>query len=520
MSAFPANELSRTPSKAESDASLLLRSPELLPKSPERTSKATTRNDTARGRYKYVENESEYPNDTDWEHYIVILDASITKMEGPVFGIIGGPASVVSKTKKKSSQRQGVYVREIYHDAMGVDEFVVDRNRLEFVTKKRHVKQLDHLKYRTGRIVGDNDTLLYVQVCEIQCDNDGVPQHLVVIQRGDDTVEDNKLAIDASRFHKCSPIEYMLNYGCGENKSREGKVNKTGRLLEGRISNSTDLKRQRGPSQTFFTIDCDMGSELPYLNEEGESEVTTPEEYLINEIYDDIIVEVKPVAKPIKKVAIRMTTGKQAAVKKEPKIKVKVPKTRKKISFTETDNNSESEDEEDPEVEDPIDSFELSDPVEKSKISSNKYSMVVSELGFQRHNAIFNDQLFNGKWKTMSVEGRAERLYRMESKRGKYENTKTAFLTWFLGNFGTDPLAYLLPYAKVPTSAKQCIPNEKWTTSVAPTKWVTSMKDLSQCIHTLTDLARLYFRHDVYIAIEAITRKLTSGTTWTSPWPE
>ena len=497
MSSFPAaNELTRTPAKS-ADGSLLLTTPP--------RSKASTRSDTAKARYRYVDSEGDRPNDTDWENFIVILDASITKMDGPVFGIVGSPASVFSKAKKKSSQRQGVHVRELYHDAEGVEEFVADRNLLEFVTKERHVMQLDHLKYRTGRILSDNDTVEYVQVCELQSDLNDIPRELI---------DENMFAIDPASFHKCSQIEYMLNYGCGEHKSRMAKVNKSGCLLEDRICNLTGLKRQRKPSQSFFTIDCDMGDELPYLNEEGELEMTTPEEYLINEVYDTPAVEEKPkqLPRPTVKQATRMTTGSgTTAVKVEPKIKVKVPKTKKKISFAETDKDSESDKEiEDDPVEtdtDDIDGFVLSQPVERIKTSSNKYGLVVSELGFTRHNALFNDGLFNGKWKGMSVEGRAERLHRMETKRGKYENTKTAFLTWFTGNFGTDPLAYLLPYAKVPTSEKQCIPNEKWTTSVAPSKWIRSMRDLSQCINQLTEIARLYFRQDVYIAIEAINQK-------------
>ena len=505
MSSFPANELLRTPAK-DADASILLTSPPRV--------KPITRNDTAKGRYRYVDVEGEHPSDTVWENYIVILDASVTKMDGPVFGIVGGPASVVSKAKKKSSQRQGVYVREIYHDAVGVEEFIADRNLLEFVTKDRHKVQIDQLLYRTGRILKDNGTLEYVeyvQVSEIQCNSKGIPQELVVIRRGEESTDDNKFAIEPASFHKCSQIEYMLNYGYGEHKSRMAKVNRSGCLLEDRISNATDLKRQRGSSQAFFTIDCDMGEELPFLNEEGEPEMTTPEEYLTNEVYETPEVESKPVLKPVSKKSARMTTGASTKVKSEAKIKVKVPKTKKKISFAETDRDSESDDEEEEpeqkEKKDDIDNFELLEPVERMKVTSNKYGIVVTELGFQRHNALFNDNLFNGKWKTMSIEGRADRLHRMESKRGKYENTKTAFLTWFLGNFGTDPLAYLMPFAKVPTSEKQCIPNEKWTTSVNPSKWIRSMKELSQCITVLTDIARLYFRPDVYAAIEAINQK-------------
>ena len=482
------------------NASALLNSPP--------RAKAVTRNDTTLGRYRYVDESGEYPTDTDWEYSIVILDAHLTQMDGPVFGIVGGPASVVSKSKQKSSQREGVYVRELYGNSMGSEEFIADRNRLEFVSESRHKAQLDQLRYRAGRIISDEGLVQYVQVTETYGINPDEPTDLIVVLRGEDPDVDS-FEITPSELTRCSMVEYVLNYGGGEPLSSLSKINKSGCLLEERITCETDLIRQRSNSKSYYTITCDMGQELTFLNQHGENEQTTPEEYMVSEVFDDVPLEPEAEKKPVAKIKV-----KQPIVKKETKSKIKVkvpkvPKTKKKISFVEADMNSESEldDEIDDDDADQVEPFVVVDPPSSSSSVNNKYSMQVNELGLQRHNALFNDQLLNGKWKSMSIEARAERLIRMESKRGKYETTKTAFLIWFFGNFGTDPIAYLLPYAKVPTSEKQCIPNGKWTTSVNPARWIMSMKDLSQCLDVLTGIARLYFKPDVYIAIEAISQK-------------
>ena len=286
MSAYPTNELTRTPGK-NMDASALLNSPPVR--------KPVTRNDTTQGRYRYVDSNGEYPTDTTWEYYIVILDAHLTHMEGPVFGIIGGPVSVISKSKKKSSQRDGVYVRELYGNSMGAEEFVADRNRLEFVSEERHKAQLDHLRYRAGRIIDNDGLVQYVQVTDFQCDSEDVPEDLIVVRRGEDP-DTESFAVELSEFTRCSLVEYVLNYGGGEPQSSVLKINKTGCLLEERITCETDLIRQRGKSKSYFTIICDMGQELTFLNEVGENEQTTSEEFMTNEIYEETlpVIEKKP----------------------------------------------------------------------------------------------------------------------------------------------------------------------------------------------------------------------------------
>ena len=376
------------------------------------------------------------------------------------------------------------------------------------MTKVRHVAQLDNLLFRTGRKVNYSGKVDYCQVALVDHNSLGDPDGLIVFNRGDEPSDDNKYQLDRDDFKVCSQIEYMLNYGGGQPKSKWNRINQTGGLLDENILSEMDLKGYQGKSTVHFTIHCDMGEELTYLTEEGEIKQSTPEEYLISEVYD-AIEEKAPVVKRVVK--------KPAQVKKEPKIKAKpVGKDKiKKVLFPESEEDSESEVEPEDQVEpavvqDEIESFVVLPPTPKAASVASKYGMVTTELRLARHEALFNKELLAGKWKGMSIEVRADKLYRLESKRGRYENNRTVFQIWFFGNIGEDPIAYFSPLEKVPTSEVQNIPNGKWTTSVNPTKWILTMNDLSECLSELTSIAHEYYRYDVYMAIAAIAKKAHS----------
>ena len=490
MSSYPSKEIQRTPARGSTDPSpLSLSSP---------TQGVTTRSATGKALYRYVQDDGDTPTDSCWEHFIVLLEAPVTKLEGPVYGIIGEPVTTRSKGRKKQSQRDGVYVREIFHDSVGSDAYVVNRDNLEFVTKSRHEAHLDNLVFRTGRKVNYVGKIQYCQIVDTDSNVHGEPEGLIAINRGDEPELVNRYHVDSVDFKVCTLLEYILDYGSGEGKSKMKKVCQTGSLLDENILNETDLIGYQGKSKVNFTVSCDMGEELTYLSEEGEWKQTTPEEYLDSQVYD--LVEEKP--KP---------EIKKRAVKKED-IKVKIPKEKiKKVLFTETEVNSESEaeDPEDtPEVNDEIDSFTVTpSPPKVATVVGNKYGMLITGVRRERNSAIMNKSFSEGTWKNKTIEARAEKMYRMESKRGNYNNSRTAFQIWYFGNIGEDPLAYFMPYEKVPTTEVQSIPNGKWTISVEPEKWIKNMKQLSECIDVLCDIAHEYYRYDVYMAIAAIAKK-------------
>ena len=183
----------------------------------------------------------------------------------------------------------------------------------------------------------------------------------------------------------------------------------------------------------------------------------------------------------------------------------------KKALFTETDINSESDGEdEDPQSTLPVSftAFVVAlSVVPKVATATNKFAIVVTRTRLQRHAAIINKDLVGGKLIAMAIKTRADTIFRMELKRSNYECNRASFQIWFFGNFGEDPISYFLPYEKVPNSATQAIPNEKWTTSVHLSRWIFSMNDLSKCLATISEIAHEYYRYDVYTAIEASAKK-------------
>ena len=497
MSSQPSNEIARTPARGSTTANPF--STVTPPQSP--TVKTTTRADTIKARYRYVPREGNTPSGTDWESYIVKLGAEVTGLEGPVYGIIGERSTTRAKGKKKQSQQPAYLIREVFDDTIGDESFVVQKDNIEFVTKESHKMHLDNLLYRHGRMINYVGVITYCQVIEVSKDLMGCPDGLLVLKRGDEPGDENYLNLDSIELKVCSLIEYMTNYGGGQPKTRQKKVNQTGALLVENLLTSTDLKGYQGKSKVFCTIDCDMGQELTFLTEVGEWKQTTPEEYLETEVFglEEPQVEEKP-----------------KIIKKKATLKVKIPSVKtQKTLFPETEVNSESGEEEEAEDQDttldPIDSFTVTSTLKsgqgKVATTTNKFAMQVTGIRRERHEALFNQELLGGKWKSTSIENRADKLFRAESKRGKYVNTRTSFQIWFFGNFGEDPISYFSPYEKVPTSEMQAIPNEKWTTSVPPTKWVTSMKQLSECLAVLSGIAHEYFRYDVFVAIEAVAKK-------------
>ena len=507
MASFPTNEILRTPAKGATDANPFASTSPLDntgPAGPKPTG-ATTRAASGKARFQYVLYDGDTPTDTSWTNYIVKLDATVTQLEGPVFGIIGEPVSAAPKGKKKQSQREGYYVREIYRDSIGSEAFVVQRDNIECVSMNRHQAQLDNLLFRPGRKVNYDGKLEYCQIVDIDTNTIGELDGLIAINRGEDPTEENQYHVDVEDFKVCTMLEYMTNYGAGESKPKWKKVNQTGSLLSENLMTPTDLKQYQGKSKVNFVISCDMGQELTYLSELGEPKQISPEEYLNEEIFDT------PEATP-EEVKVKPIMKKKKA--SEPKITVKVKKEKvKKVLFTEEETNSESEDEDEPAenapstVVDEIDDFTFQTPEPKTASVSNKYGIVVTELRRGRHLAVMNSTYQEGKWKLMTIEAKADKMYRMESHRGRYGNNRTVFQIWFFGNIGEDPIAYFMPYEKVPLSEVQGIPNGKWTTSVEPVKWIRSMKQLSECLNVVSEIAHEYYRYDVFMAVKAIAKK-------------
>ena len=286
MSSVPSNEIARTPAKGQT-----LPNPFSAPHTPTPTVKTTTRSDTAKSRCRYVDRTGETPTDTDWENFIVILGSEVTSLEGPVYGIIGERSTTRAKGRKKQSQQPAYIIRETFEGTIGTESFLVQKDSIDFVTRERHSAHLDNLLYRHGRVVNYLGSLEYCQVIDLSTDTMGVPDGLFILLRGSDPGVENYASWDPEEFKVCSIIEYMTNYGGGQGKSKEKKVNQTGALLSENLLTSTDLKGYQGKSKVFFTINCDMGEELSYLTEIGEWEQTTPEEYLENEVF----IEEKPV---------------------------------------------------------------------------------------------------------------------------------------------------------------------------------------------------------------------------------
>ena len=115
------NEIYRTPAGQNRPRSLSVSSssrvePLAFGRNGNSFSPPATRSSTAKSSFRYIPKDGGVPNVTNIAGYIVLLDGSITEFEGPVFGIVGEPVTVQGK---RSSQRLGYYIRELFGNTVG-----------------------------------------------------------------------------------------------------------------------------------------------------------------------------------------------------------------------------------------------------------------------------------------------------------------------------------------------------------------------------------------------------------------
>lgn len=488
-------------------------SPSVILVTPARTSKAQTRSDSSKPTPLFVAADGDRPTVTDVSDYIVILDADITDLDGPIFGIIGEPVSVKSKGK---SQRPGVYVRELFQGSIGETAWVVNKSGLEFITAARHAADMDHLLYRHGRIIDPlSNEICYGQVAQLNFDGVGTPNGLYICPRGLQGSE-HWLRSNPWDFQLASSLEFMLNYGAGEKDGRHQVITRWGLAMSNRIGTATTLKTLIGYQKGRPSVDINFKDEVIFLSADGSPKTCSADEFLANEVfhcpYPPVVVrtKTKKAKKPIK----------VATIVKPAKKKASVPVTKALLYSSESDSdtisqpltppaNGDSDSEASSQaIEDVTPTPEQLSSTAARAVLENKYGIRMSAFQLERHNAIFKKDLFRGKWMTMTLEARADRIYRSEMKRGVYDTTKTAVQSFLQGNLGSDPISYYMPFDKVPLSEKQSLPMEKWTLTVPPRRWVKTMKELDGCFHVVNEMAHLYLRVDVANAVSVLYKKV------------
>ena len=421
---------------------------------------------------------------------------------------------------------------------MGDVSYVMEKDALEYCTYLRHEANMDHLLFRFGRLVDpDLDEILYVQVVALDVDDDGNPESLLVCRRGC-RGRDSWFNVPPDAFTIASKIEYILDFGVGEPEARHSSITRWGIQLKDRVGKVQDIDSLLGHQKSHPKVSIDFLEMLTFLSTTNEPLTICPEDYLNTYVFGDpptaptIVVKTGKATKTSKpKIKVARSSKKKPSVEKKAAPAAKIKKTLFSTPAPSTKVNSESEVESDHDSEykigannDPSDSSDPDssdeDVVDKFKIkaaparrkskgnSENKYGIRMTEYQEERCNAIFKPTLFRGKWPTLSIEARADRLHGAERKRGVYEVTKTAIQSFMQGNMGIDTISYYMPYDKVPLSEKQSLPMEKWTTTVAPRKWVRTMKELDSCFYVMNEMCSLYLRLDVAAAVTVVYKRV------------
>ena len=273
MSASSSSSESDTQVNTSLDDSSRVLAPSLV--TPSREGPAT-RSTSNKASLHYVTKAGVRPNVTDATGFVVVLDASITALDGPIVGIVGEPVSVKSKGK---SQRSGVYVRELFEGVIGDIPYVVDKAGLEFITAARHAADMDNLLYRHGRLLDhDIDELFYGQVVELEFDSLGTPNGLFICPRGTQGKE-NWIQTNPWEFRSCSQLEYLLNYGAGEKESRHNLVTRWGLAINARVGKAKDLKTLIGSQKGRPSVLIDFKETVSFLSEDGDEKNISTDDY-------------------------------------------------------------------------------------------------------------------------------------------------------------------------------------------------------------------------------------------------
>jgi hypothetical protein len=495
---FEGTGLQRTPIK-----------PTVTSKDPHTPVSFTAEPEESYGSLRFVTVEATQPRTTDLTNYVVVLDASVTCMEGPVYGVVGEATTVKSKDRStvRSSGKEGRIVRELVGDVIGEETYRVLKSSLYYITKAQYDTKLDGLIYRFGRTFDSAKKILYIQATGVEeLDGEGIPTNLEVRPRGaEDDSKDFGMTPDI--FETVSQLEYILGYGEGEPKSRDYNVRRWGLEILGNVGIARDAESllPRSDKAPKFTID--MNKSIEFLWPNGDTKTVIPEEYLVEEVYtldpleasetDDEPLELRPAIK--KKAASKKTKSKP---KKKVKAKAKV-KVKKKISFDVEDSNSESDTGAEDDDDDDIGNFTVNAPRVPTSVY-NKHGINMSSQQYVQHQSVFNPSLCNGKWFDMTIEGRADTILREEGYRGVYPVTRTSTLIILCANFGVAPMSYFLPLDKVPTSAKQTLPSTSWKTNSEPVKWVETSRELVETIKVICGIANIYFRQDIAEAYNSL----------------
>ena len=470
------------------------------------------------------------------------------------FGITGELVTVKSKQR---SQRCGIYVRELYNSTVGDTAFVVEKDALDYITHARHFAGLDNLLFRYGRVLEpDLDEIINVQVVALDTDPLGSPRGLLVCPRGQ-IDKPYWIQVGIWQFQIASKLEFFLDFGVGESKARHSSITRWGIAMNKRVGKTQDIHSLIGTQKTHPNVMIDFTEEVPHLDCNGEFLHISAEDYLNTEVFGAIeaapVVTTKGTTRASKKGTKASKKSKAPKIKaaqrplpaKKSKAKKVKPVPVKKKLFPKQGINepdSESDVDSDSDFKAPVDVFSSDDPSSSSdeesssdddidnfkvapspsgvsrhrssnnRSADNKYLVRMTDYQLERHDAIFDPNLFRGKWPSLSIEARADRVYHAERKRGVYEVTKTAVQSFLQGNMGSDPISYYMPYEKVPLSEKQCLPMEKWTVTVAPRKWAKTMKDLDGCFYVVNEMAHIYLRTDVANAVTVIYKKVNYWT--------
>ena len=256
----------------------------------------TTRASSDKAALYYVSVAGGHSNVPDITGFVVVLDANTTSLDGPVFGVVCGPASVKSKGK---SQRSGVVARELFEGNLGGVSYIVDKQGLEFITAARHAADMDNLLYRHGRLLDcDLDELYYGQVTQINFDNDGTPNGMMVCPRGLEGKE-HWFRSNPWEFRLCSQLEFLLNYGVGEKESRHNLISRWGLAISNRAGKAKDLKTLIGTQKNRPVLKIDFKDKVTVLSEDGDTKVISTDDYLAHEGFKKPVPSEKhPTSKP------------------------------------------------------------------------------------------------------------------------------------------------------------------------------------------------------------------------------
>lgn len=454
----------------------------------------------------FVDKVGDRPNRTNWINWVIVMPAATTDMEGPVYGILVHPTTVQSKGRKSRTSPENAWGARVLTGETATGPVIcVKKSELEFATESRFDAEADSRLYRYGRIIKE-EVILCVQVTGVHATPEG-PVTLLVTCRGQEPIV-SSWTIQSTTFFRITQAQYVVGFGHGEPKKRRTQFTRWGDYFDTMIGKTSDLKGLLKPKSATPVINPTGGEILNVLDPHGDDITIDVDEYVqddilaVDHLEEDEFEHVEAdswesFGTPKSRNDAPNVNGPKSPTGNDKAL----PAVARTLGFSGMSLNGGSS----------IGGLTQKQPQPMLKPTAEVYSkhgVNMNALQVVQHNAVLQPRnIDKGKWDLMSPDSRAEWILRQETNRGVYTVTKTSTMIIVLVTIGSDPLAYFIPIEKVPSLAKQALPNKKWSTVEEPTKWINTMEELVETLKVVAGIATRYFRPDVSEAFMSIYNK-------------